>query len=349
MVPHWIARRGLLAALGLAGLSPAVVRAADAGAAPAGISARAEACLASPVCPAGDAASLLVAASRAHDGELDCFRFLDGAGTPRDLVRGRTCLEDRSGALKCAGSLEMAELVLMRVDGVGGRADLAGARALLDGCFDDATHSALVDHLAAKERAPGTPPVAFCKDIGGTTLTMNECLARESKNAETACELETKAVFAGLDDRGKSLFAAAAAAYRAYVAAMGAFVYEVYVEGTIRNSMALGTEIGLRNRRAKDLAGFRGFVATTTSTTEVHAAQRASAAALAAVGTTTAAEKAALGKTQQAWAAYRDAEIALYEHVFGPTQGVARVRSALLVRLESRRAGESAPPSAEGE
>ena len=48
---------------------------------------------------------------------------------------------------------------------------------------------------------------------------------------------------------------------------------------------------------------------------------------------------------QRAWIAYRDADVALYQHVFGSKQGQDRLRSALLVRLESRRAKECAPPS----
>jgi uncharacterized protein YecT (DUF1311 family) len=64
------------------------------------------------------------------------------------------------------------------------------------------------------------------------------------------------------------------------------------------------------------------------------------------VGTTTPAEKAALEKTQRTWEAYRDAEVALYEHVFAARQGADRVGAAVRVRLASRRAKECAPPSA---
>ncbi len=323
----------------------------DAAGAPSSDSKRAEDCLARPTCPAADAARFFAAASDSNDPDLDCLRFADGAGTPRDLTRARACLEHQAKALACDGSsmfLETATLVSMRIDGVGGRPDGPGARALLGGCFDDATREALLEHAAAKDRDPKTPPVDFCKDIGGTTITVNECGARASKNAATARDLGAKAVVAGLDDEGKELFAASDTAYGDYVSAMGAFVYEVYVEGTIRGALSAATETKLTAVRVKDLEEFPRFVAKAPSANDVAAAQRASAAALARVSTNTAAERAALEKTQRTWETYRDADVALYEHVFGSKQGSDQVAAALRVRLALRRAKECAPPSASG-
>lgn len=240
---------------------------------------------------------------------------------------------------------------MMRIDGVGGRPDVPAARALLAGCFDDATRSGVLEHAAAKERDPRTPPVDFCRGIGGTTLTVNECMARENRNEDTKRELEAKTVVAGLDDTGKKLFASAEKAYGDYVTAMGEFVYEVYVEGSIRGTVLLDEERRLKAARVKDLGDLPRFLASETSSNRVETAQRESAAALAKVGagTTTAAEKDALQKTQQTWTAYRDAEVGLYEYMFGPKQGGDRVRDALLLRLESRRAKECAPPSLGGD
>jgi uncharacterized protein YecT (DUF1311 family) len=177
---------------------------------------------------------------------------------------------------------------------------------------------------------------------------MNECMARESQNADTQRELEAKVVVAGLDSTSQRLFAASEKAYAEYVTAMGTFVYEVYVQGTIRGAMSIGEEHALKVAHAKDLAEFPRFVAKETSDRDVESAQRAAASALAkaVAGTTTPAEKEALQKTQRTWTAYRDAEVGLYEYVFGPKQGADRVHAALLLRLESRRAKECAPPSA---
>jgi Lysozyme inhibitor LprI len=312
----------------------------------------AEDCLATPTCPAGEAARRFVAASDASDPDLDCFRFLDGAGTRRDWTRARGCLERQAPSLACDGSsmgLGVAELALMRIDGRGGKTDEVGARALVDGCFDDDTRSSILDHAAARDRDPKVPPVDFCKDIGGTTLTTNECVSRHSKNEETARQLAAKAVVGGFDDAGKDLFASSEKDYDAYVTARGAYVYEVYIDGTIRNAMALDTEAKLRASRTRDLAELPRFVARDTPGGAIEAARRAAAAALAHASAATPAEKDALQKTQRTWEAYRDAELALYEHVFGPKQGADRVHDALLVRLESRRARDCAAPSASSE
>jgi uncharacterized protein YecT (DUF1311 family) len=315
----------------------------------AGVAKRAEECLASPSCSAADAARLFVAAGDANDPSVDCFRFLDGMGTDRDLTRARACLEHRAKTLECGGSsagLEIAELAMMRIDGVGGASNVAAARALLAGCLDDVTRSEILEHAAAKERDPRTPRVDFCKSLGGTTITSNECMARESKNADTKRELQVKAVAAALDDTGRKLFAGSEKAYDDYVTAMGAFVYEVYAQGTIRSAMLLGEEQGLKVGRARELADFPRFVANGVSAREVEAAERDLATALAKVKTTTPAERDALEKTQRAWTIYRDADLALYEHVFGPRQGVDRVHATVLVGLESHRAKDCAFPSA---
>jgi uncharacterized protein YecT (DUF1311 family) len=327
---------------GPANASDGDATAGDAGAA-SGPSKQAEDCLAQPICSAADAARLFVRASDARDPDLDCFRFLDGAGVPRDLVRARACLERRAPALDCGGSsmsLETAELSLMRIDAIGGRSDVAGGRALVDGCFDDVTREAILEHAAARERDPKTPPTDFCKDIGGTTITAEECEGRNGTNTETARDLEAKAVVASLDGEGRNLFARSDKAFRDYVSAVGDYVYEVYIDGTIRGSMSLAAQSKLEAERVTDLAAFRQFVAKDTTPQDVEAASRARAVAFHHLNPGTAAEKAALAKTQQTWEAYRDAELALYEHAFGPTQGMRRVEAALRVRLESRRAAQ---------
>jgi hypothetical protein len=316
--------------------------ASEAGSA-SGPSKQAEDCLAQPTCAAADAVRLFLAASDAHDPDLDCFRFLDGAGAPRDLVRARACLERRAPALDCEGSsmsLETAELALMRIDGIGGRSDSAGGRALVDGCFDDVTRQAILGHAATKERDPKTPRVDFCKDIGGTTITGDECEGRNGTNTETARDLEAKGVVASLDGAGRDLFARSDKAFREYVTAVGDYVYEVYIDGTLRGGMAMAAQSKLQAERVSELAAFRQFAATDTTPQDVEAATRARAVALRSANHGTVAEKAALAKTEQTWEAYRDAELALYAEVFGPTQGKERVEATLRVRLESRRAAQ---------
>jgi hypothetical protein len=326
------------------------VPADDAGGA-ANASKRAEDCLRDAACSAARASTLFIAASDGNDPALDCFRFADGAGVPRNLRRARACLEHRAKEMACGGSsmsLETAVLASQRIDGIGGPRDGTGARALVDGCFDDAAREALLEHAAKKDHDPQTPPVDFCKDIGGTTITMDECGARDRENAETARALQTKALFESLDAQGKELFVASDTAYSDYVTAMGSFAYEVYIEGTIRGAMSLAAEASLTAARMRDLEAFPRFVAKDLPANEVASAYAASKAALAGVATTTPAEKGALEKTQQTWVAYRDADVAFYAHVFGPKQGEERVRAVRSVSLELRRAKECAPPSAGG-
>ena len=306
---------------------------------------RAEACLARPTCPAAEAARLFVAAAVARDPALDCLRFLDGAGTPRDLPRGRACLERRADALECGGSsmsLDTAELALLRVDGIGGKADIDRARDLVDGCFDDVSRQGILEHAAAKERDPRTPPADFCKDIDGTTITNVECEARSGKNSDTVRQLQAKTVVEGLDAGGRDLFAKSDQAFDDYVGAVGDYVYEVYIDGTIRGAMALSAENKLKAARIRDVAAFPRFIAKDTSPKEVGAAERRRAAALDGLHAGTAAEKVALLKTEQTWEAFRDAEVALYAHAFGPSQGAERVEAAVRARLEARRASDAA-------
>jgi hypothetical protein len=99
------------------------------------LSERAEHCLADATCPSAEAASLFVQADDAGERGVDCFRFLDGAGTLRDVKRARACLERGLAYEECeegsSAGLELAELAVMRIDGVGGSQDIQGGRALL--------------------------------------------------------------------------------------------------------------------------------------------------------------------------------------------------------------------------
>jgi hypothetical protein len=290
-----------------------------------------------------------VAASEANDPELNCFRFFDGTVTARDWVRTRACFERRASALKCEGSslgLDAAQLAMMRIEGIGGTVDLGLARAALDDCFDDVTRSALLEYASDRERNPRkrADEVDFCKTSGGTTLISNDCASRALENAQAQCALQAKAVAAVLDDAGLKLLVAFESAYSDFVSAAGAFVYQVYVAGTIRVFGSSSEELALTTAHAQDLSEFRKFVAKDTSPKAVREAERDMAAALSHVSTATPEERVRLHKSQLAWTTYRDAAVALYEHAFGAQQGADRVRDALLAQLASRRAIECAPP-----
>jgi uncharacterized protein YecT (DUF1311 family) len=332
-------------------LSPGAPWAAPTFDAGASASQKAESCLADPFCAAGEADRLFLAADSARAPELDCFRFLDGAGVGRDLRRGRACLERGVSTSKCEGGsagLDRAELAVMLIDGKGGAADVPRARALFAGCFEDVTASYIHAHADAKEHDPHAAPADFCKDNGGTTLTSNECGGRALTEEETRLALATKVVVARLDEESARLLVAASKAYAAYVSAMGGYAYDVFVDGSIRNMMMLGRERELDRARTKELGELGHFTAPETSAEDVSRAEKRAAAALAAVTSATPAEKTALDATAAAWSAYRDAEVRFYVKALGPKQGADRVERAVRVRLETRRAKECAPPSAQG-
>jgi hypothetical protein len=314
---------------------------------------QANACLADPSCLAVEASRLLVAADDAHDPGESCHLFLYGVGVARDVARARACLEREVTRLGVAqgcrggdsGDVAQAQLAYLRIDGVGGPQDLAGARALFDKCFVDVTKSAVLDHAADKERDRATKAVDFCGEVGGTMMTANMCAADAQRRASIKAFLLEKRIAARLDASARPLLAAARTAYDAYVDAEGAFAYQVYVEGSLRNAIAMNREESLVGARANAMAHFDSFVAKDVTRDDVARAARAVDAAVARVQTQTPEEKQALAKTQEAWLAYRDAEVALYVAAFGGAQGAERVRNAVLVELGGRRVKECEPPA----
>lgn len=322
---------------------------ADGGLSP---SALAEACLRNPGCPAEEAERLFIAAEDAHAADADCHRFARGEGVRKDLVRARACFERTLRTTKCAGSsafLAMADLACMRIDGVGGPADIAGARKVFEDCFEDTTKATILEHAAKKERDPNVPPLDLCESGGATQLVFDECQVRARASEATRSHLQAKTIFVELDSTGRSLFAKANAAHEAYVHEMFGFAYEVYREGSIRYAMGASRAASLENKRRSELAEFSAFTVDAVTKADVTKAQSSAKTALQAVTTATPEEARALAKTQTAWTAYRDAEVALYEHAFGPKFGADKVRATMRVRLETRRAKEVAPPSAQEE
>jgi len=322
---------------------PPAPTAPDAGPAPAlALQQRATACLLDPTCPASEADRLFRAADDAHEDAVDCFRFADGDDTQKDLARARACLARSLSASKCDGSsadLGQAELAMDLIDGVGGPQDITGARKLFDGCFADVTQQEVLEYADARAASATAPHKDFCKDYGGTTLTSNACAARGRQHQETQSALLAKKAVAGLDDEGKRLFAAASAAYASYVGAMGSYVYEVWKDGTIRNMEALAEESALLERRTMEIGRFAHLAATATSADELARSSRNVDDALKKQRARAATDdvRAKIADAQRAWSGYRDAEVALYVHVFGGATRSDEVRDAVRVSLNKAR------------
>jgi hypothetical protein len=303
---------------------------------------RAELCLDDPTCPASEADRLFRAADDVREEGVDCFRFADGDGTKRDLGRARACLERAATAMKCDGNsadLGQAELAIYRIDGVGGAEDIRGARQLFDGCLADITKQEVLGHATEREANPAARPVDFCKDYGGTTLTGDECSARARQREAARSALQAKSTVAALDGEGKRLFAAADSAHASYASAMGSYVYQVFKDGSIRNTQALAEETAILSRRVAALAKFATFTPSPASPQDLEKSSRSVDAALKkriADGATPDIQ-AKVAEAQTAWTTYRDAEIALYVHAFGAATTRDAVRGGVLVRLNKER------------
>lgn len=335
----------------LAPSAPTTALYIDAGTAP-GPNRQAEQCVEDLACPAAEAERLFLAAADAPNDFFDCSRFLDGVGVKKDPVRGRACFERTAGKEKCDGSSPdpaMGELASLRIDGTGGPRDIAGARKLLENCFEDVTVQALRERADLVAANPSTPPVDFCKDIGGTTLVGNECTGRTTQHERDRSNLLAKTIAAGLDEKGRPLFRAASKAFSEYVSREAALILFQYAGGSIRYILSAGRSIELEQEHGADLVAFGTFNAPTVSAEEL--AQAEAARAKACVDTTPAdsptddaelreqakSTRQAFVEDQRAWAAYRDAEVVFYTHVYGKAQGASKVRDAVLMRLLPRR------------
>lgn len=133
-------------------------------------------CLYDPTCALADAERLLALAADQGSTE-SCELLYRGGPFAKDWPRARTCFERRMAAGPgCQGSSPSADrltLATMYLDGQGGPKAPGRAPALFQGCYEDVSATWLTDEIA--KRPEGSPPLDFCTDVGGTTLTMNEC------------------------------------------------------------------------------------------------------------------------------------------------------------------------------
>lgn len=159
---------------------------------------RAMGCLKDPTCSLAEAEKLFVSALD-HGSTDSCELFYRGAILTKDWPRARACFERRFQAASCDGSSPSADrltLATMYLDGQGGPKAPERAGALFVNCYEDVSAKWLQDEIAG--RPEGGPPVDFCRDVGGTTLTMNECSSASLDEAH----LERDVALKGLAARG---------------------------------------------------------------------------------------------------------------------------------------------------
>ena len=275
--------------------------------APEALAKLAEACFDEPDCALADATREFLAADEAGAPELDCFRFYYGTGVPEDLARARHCFDRNVGKASCGSSspdLERLFLATMRLDGQGGPRDAEGARALLKDCFADVSTTGV---LSAR-RTKG--PLDFCRDIGGTTMSMQDCALVDAARATFDRQRNAKQLFASMDDAGKSRYRAATDAFTRYAELDAVRAGDKFRGGSLRPQAELQHRTRLAARRTKHL----GDVGRARPVAHDLAQLEAKLAALRAKlrGGLDPEGAAAFDAADAAWETYRDAEIAFY-------------------------------------
>ncbi|HEX7601215.1 MAG TPA: lysozyme inhibitor LprI family protein [Polyangiaceae bacterium] len=301
-------------------LASTVPDAAPAPLSPEALARRAASCFEDPLCPLADATRDFLAADEAGAPEVDCFRFYYGTGVPEDPARARRCFERNLAKTTCGSSspdLERLYLAVMRVDAQGGPRDADGARALLKDCYADVS----VSGALGTKRTKG--PVDFCRDLGGTTLSMQACAGVNDARADFERQRAVKTLFAALDDAGKARYAAATKAFARYEDADSTRAGDVYRGGSLRPQTEVQHGTGLLERRAKRLANPKGFPPASAADVtllegKLTALRDRFRKAADADG------RVVFDAAEAEWEAYAVAELAFYTQAFGVDPSAVR-------------------------
>jgi uncharacterized protein YecT (DUF1311 family) len=300
--------------------------------------ARADRCLADPACT-DDAAALYRRADDAGAPGVSCFRFYHGIGVTQDLPRARACFERQVAAgPSCEGSspdLDRLYLAAMLVDAQGGAADAARAEALFAGCFQDVSVQSVLEQVPKRRRPdPGRAPLDFCGDIGGTTLSIGQCLAVEQDRLAAQQVRVDRLLFPKLDAEGKRLAVKAREAWSAFASKEGDVRGDTYRGGSFQSNAAVGHESALQKQRAEAMAHF--FEYTPSAGADPRKAERDLDAAYQSACGSDAQRGKVCAAARRAWTAYRDAEVALYVHAHGASSTAKDVTRDVQTTLAGR-------------
>src|SRR5262249_40875745 len=135
---------------------------------------------------------------------LSCFRFYYGLGIARDLPRARACFERAVAGERCPGGsspdLDRLFLAVMLIDAQGGPANPGGVEPLFAGCSPDAALRGVLEELPKRSRPDrGREPLDFCRDVGGTTLSMGQCVGVDRDRVAAERVRVDRLLFARLD------------------------------------------------------------------------------------------------------------------------------------------------------
>jgi hypothetical protein len=288
---------------------------------------RAEKCFPDPTCTE-DADSLYRRADDAGSPDVSCIRFYYGIGVSVDLARARACFDRQSTANPPSKSsspdLDLLYLAAMLIDGQGGPADPTRATALLGGAFADISVTSLLDEVDKRSK-PSTSraPLDFCKDIGGTTLSIGQCTAVERDRVESERVRVDRLILPKLDAEGQKRAIAAREAWSAFSEKEGDVYGDKYRGGSLSSSANVGHRNALEKARADAMGRF--FAYKPASGADPDAAERALDKAYHATCDTDAQRKNLCAAARRAFGTYRSAEIALYTHVHGGALGEREV------------------------
>ncbi|MFT3773340.1 MAG: lysozyme inhibitor LprI family protein [Minicystis sp.] len=304
----------------------------------ANLVATAEKCFADPRCDPAPAEDMYRRAADAGAKDVNCYQFYYGLDVHQDLPRARACFERTVAATKCDGSspdLDRAYLAAMLIDAQGGPADPTRAMALFTGCYTDMTVQGLAEEAGKRAGlAPDRTLLDFCKDIGGTTITMRQCssvdgLKVEAMNRRVKRELSTK-----LDDTGRVLEAKARAAWSAFADKQGQAYGDKYRGGTLQSGAWADHRNALERQRIEALLHL--FEYKLSPGADPALADRDLEKTYREASDGDAEHKKLLGAARKAWTAYRDAEVAFYLHVFGEKLGKREVERDVKATLAKK-------------
>jgi hypothetical protein len=295
--------------------------------------AQARRCVADPQCPPGEAEALYRRADDAGATGVSCFAFYYGIGIAPDLPRARACF-DRKARLEtaCGGApagLDRLYLAAMLIDGQGGDADATRARELLVDCFADLGADGISQEARRRATQDATrPPLDFCRDIGGTSLTVGECRGIDRDRAAAARRRVERVLGPRLDAQGKALADRARDLYSAFARLEAEAFSDKHRGGVGRSNAQDAHENAVEQQRLDALARLDDPRVTgdpLEAGRGLHNAYRAASKGDAD-------HQRLYAAAREAWKAYRAAEVALYAHLFPADPEVRRDVGAALDR-----------------
>lgn len=253
-------------------------------------------------------------------GISSCFAFYYGIDTPVNLPRARSCFEHEvvGGCQGSSPGLSRAFLATMLLDAQGGASDPGRVSTLFADCYADNTVQALAEEVdKRKDLVVGRKPLDFCAEVGGTTLTIGECLSVERERIAATGRAIERAMSPKLGAEGRLLAAGAKRSFDAFVAKDAEACTDRYRQGSLWSNARVSHENALAKERNLALAGLFDYRPSEEPRLDGEERELARVFKEAADGD---AEHRQLFESAHAlWLAYRKAEVDLYVHVLGGT------------------------------